>query len=87
MDMSFPSTTILLSNNTPRHHQGIALSLINTTLNYSISLALGIAGSIVGNINACGDNVLGGCRKAWYFGTGLDGIAAVIVLYFVVHYR
>lgn len=60
MDMSFPRATILLSNNTPKHDQGIASSLINTTLNYSISLALGIAGTIVGNVNASGDNVLGG---------------------------
>lgn len=87
MDMSFPSATILLSNNTPRHDQGIASSLINTTLNYSISLALGVAGTIVSNVNASGDNVLRGCRAAWYCGIGLDGVAAVIALYFVVRYR
>lgn len=87
MDMSFPSATILLSNNTPKHDQGIASSLINTTLNYSISLALGIAGTIVGNVNASGDNVLGGYRAAWYFGIGLDGIAAVIAAYFAIRYR
>lgn len=87
MDMSFPSATILLSNNTPRHDQGIASSLINTTLNYSISLALGIAGTIVGNVNASGKNVLGGYRAAWYFGIGLDGVAVLIALYFVLRYR
>ncbi|KAI7498849.1 MFS general substrate transporter [Hortaea werneckii] len=48
MDMSFPSGTIVLSNNTPRHDQGIASSLVNTTVNYSISLALGIAGTVRG---------------------------------------
>lgn len=87
MDMSFPSATILLSNSTPRQDQGIASSLINTTLNYSISLALGIAGTIVSNVNASGDHVLGGYRAAWYFGIGLDGVAAVIALYFVIRYR
>lgn len=87
MDMSFPSATILLSNSTPKNDQGMASSLINTTLNYNISLALGIAGTIVKNVNASGTNVLGGYRAAWYFGIGLDGIAAIIALYFVVRYR
>lgn len=87
MDVSFPSAAILLSNSTPKNDQGIASSLINTTLNYSISLALGIAGTIVGNVDPVGDNVIGGYRAAWYFGVSLDGIAVAIALYFVVRYR
>lgn len=83
MDMSFPSGTIVLSNNTPKHDQGIASSLINTTVNYSISLGLGIAGTIVRNVNPTGDRTLQGYRGAWYFGIGLDGIAVAIALYFV----
>ncbi|CZR55885.1 related to Drug resistance protein YOR378W [Phialocephala subalpina] len=43
MDMSFPAGTIILSNGMPREHQGIAASLINTTVNYSISLRFGIS--------------------------------------------
>jgi hypothetical protein len=47
MDLSFPCGTIILSNAMPREHQGIAASLINTVVNYSISLSLGIAGTII----------------------------------------
>ncbi|KAI6914629.1 MFS general substrate transporter [Hortaea werneckii] len=87
MDMSFPSGTIVLSNNTPRHDQGIASSLVNTTVNYSISLALGIAGTVVRNINPSGTDTLAGYRGAWYLGIGLDGLAVLIALYFVWKFR
>jgi hypothetical protein len=88
MDMSFPSGTIILSNNTPRHDQGIASSLINTTVNYSISLSLGIAGTIVRNITpANGGDIISGYRAAWYFAIGLDVIALLIALYFVFKTR
>ncbi|KAI5356518.1 Putative major facilitator superfamily, MFS transporter superfamily [Septoria linicola] len=86
MDMSFPSATVLLSNSTPNHDQEIASSLVNTTVNYSISLGLGIAGTIVRQLNATGGDVISGYRGAWYFGIGLDGLAVVIALYFVVKY-
>lgn len=86
MDLSFPSATILLSNNTPADDQGIASSLINTTVNYSISLGLGIAGTIVRQVNAGGLDVLAGSRGAWYFGIGLDGLAVLIAVYFAVKY-
>lgn len=88
MDMSFPSGTILLSNNTPKHDQGIASSLVNTTVNYSISLALGIAGTIVRNVGEpAGSSVIDGYRGAWYFAIGLDGIAVLVSLFFVYRYR
>lgn len=84
LDMSFPSGTIVLSNSTPKHDQGIAASLVNTTVNYSISLGLGIAGTIVRYVNASANNTLQGYRGAWYFGIGLDGLAIAIALYFVL---
>lgn len=86
LDMSFPSTTILLSNSTPAEDQGIASSLVNTTVNYSISLGLGIAGTIVRQLNQAGMDGIAGYRGAWYFGIGLDGLAVAIALYFVVKY-
>ncbi|ORY19509.1 YOR378W-like protein [Clohesyomyces aquaticus] len=46
MDMSFPAATVILSNHMPREHQGLAASLVNTVVNYSISIALGIAGTV-----------------------------------------
>jgi MFS family permease len=46
MDMSFPAASVILSNRMPPEHQGIAMSLVNTCLNYFISISLGIAGTI-----------------------------------------
>lgn len=87
MDMSFPSGTIILSNNTPKHDQGMASSLVNTVVNYSISLGLGIAGTVVRNVDPSGTDVLTGYRGAWYFGIGLDGLAVAIALYFVYKFK
>lgn len=87
LDMSFPSSTIILSNNTPKHDQGLASSLVNTTVNYSISLSLGIASTIVKNINSPGGDPMVGYRGAWYFAVGLDVVAVLIAIYFVITYR
>ncbi|KAF2671314.1 MFS general substrate transporter [Microthyrium microscopicum] len=46
MDMSFPAATIVLSNHMSPENQGMAASLVVTTVNYSISIALGIAGTV-----------------------------------------
>ncbi|CZT44528.1 related to Drug resistance protein YOR378W [Rhynchosporium secalis] len=83
MDMSFPAGTIILSNGMPREHQGIAASLVNTVVNYSISLSLGTAGTIVRQTDPRHDNTLGSYRNAWYFAIGLDGLGLVIALYFL----
>ncbi|THX62757.1 hypothetical protein D6D05_10507, partial [Aureobasidium pullulans] len=87
MDMSFPSGTIILSNSTVKEHQGVAASLVNTVVNYSISIALGIAGTVDRNVNKGGRDVLGGYRGAWCFGIGLDVAAVVIAFYFVWRMR
>lgn len=65
IDMSFPRGTIILSNGMPREHQGIAGSLINTVVNYSISMSLGIADTIVRQTNNGGSSVLGSYRNAF----------------------
>lgn len=84
MDMSFPSATIIVSNSTPKDDQGMASSLVNTTVNFSISLSLGIAGTIVRSIDQSGGSQLSSYRGAWYFGIELDGMAVLIALYFVI---
>ncbi|CZT09641.1 related to Drug resistance protein YOR378W [Rhynchosporium graminicola] len=83
MYMSFPAGTIILSNGMPRDHQGIAASLVNTVVNYSISLSLGIAGTIARQTDPRHDNTLLSYRNAWYFAIGLDGLGLVIALYFL----
>ncbi len=82
MDMSNPAAIILLSNSVDRKHQGIAASLVVTFVNYAISLALGIAGSVeVGAADP--DNLLAGYRGAQYFGLGLGGLGVLFATAFL----
>ena len=80
MDMSFPAATIILSESVPREHQGIAASLISTVVNYSISIGLGIGGTVLVNVNDGGKDVLAGYRGAWYAGIGLSAVGVVVSL-------
>ncbi|KIN07549.1 hypothetical protein OIDMADRAFT_99662 [Oidiodendron maius Zn] len=85
MDMSYPAATLLLSNMMPKAHQGVAGSLVNTVINYSISIALGIAGTIEVQINNGGTDpgdLLKGYRSAWYLGIGLAGSGAICAVIF-----
>lgn len=78
MDMSFPAANLLLSNKMPKEHQGVSASLVNTVINYSISLALGIAGTVQGHVDDDGTNTLKGYRGAWYLAIGLAGFGAIL---------
>lgn len=53
------------------------MSLVNTVVNYSISIALGIAGTVEMQVTK-GETgpaaALRGYRSAWYFGIGLAGL-------------
>lgn len=86
MDMSFPAGTIILSNHMPRQHQGLAASLVNTMVNYSISIALGIAGTVevqVNNGGATFDDVVWGIRCANYTAVALSGCGVLLgAIYF-----
>lgn len=92
MDMSFPAATLILSNAVKKEHQGIAASLVNTVVNYSISLGLGFAGTVEVHVNNGGHTVpdiLKGYRGAWYMAAGLSGLGLVISLIFLAkdHWR
>lgn len=82
MDMSFPAATIVLSRAMPREHQGLAASLVNTFVNYSISIGLGFAGTVDYNVNDGGRDILRGVRGALYMGVGLAGLGVVLALLF-----
>lgn len=82
MDMSFPAATIVLSRALPRRHQGVAASLVNTFVNYSISIGLGFAGTVDSQVNDGGRDVLRGYRGAFYTGVGLSGLGVVVALVF-----
>ena len=83
MDMSFPAATLILSNSMPKEHQGTAASLVNTVVNYSISIGLGIAGTVEVHVNHDNQNMLKGYRGAWYSGIGLSGLGVVLATFFI----
>jgi MFS family permease len=84
MDMSNPAATILLSNSVSKEHQGVAASLVVTVVNYSISLALGIGGTIEVNTNNGGMDILAGFRGAQFFGLGLGALGVVLAATFLL---
>lgn len=87
MDMSFPSGTIIMSNSMPREEQGTAASLVNTVLNYSISIGLGMAGTIERYVVPVEDSDaarLRAYRAVWYLGIGLAGLGVCVASAFVV---
>ncbi|KAH6661150.1 major facilitator superfamily domain-containing protein [Truncatella angustata] len=86
MDMSFPAATLILSNAVSKRHQGIAASLVNTVVNYSIALGLGFAGTVeyqVSNGGQTQEDKLKGYRGAYYMGMGISGLGVIICLTFV----
>ncbi|KAH8809231.1 hypothetical protein F5884DRAFT_794875 [Xylogone sp. PMI_703] len=87
MDMSFPAATILLSNAMEKKHQGLAASLVNTVVNYSISIGLGFAGTIETQIDSDGTHILKGYRGAYYMGIGLSGGGVIIAILFVLYHH
>ncbi|KAJ5723428.1 hypothetical protein N7488_001463 [Penicillium malachiteum] len=82
MDSSFPAATIILSRAMPREHQGLAASLVTTFVNYSISIGLGLGGTVESQVNDQGRNTLQGYRGAFYMGVGLAGLGVVVALLF-----
>ncbi|KAM0255613.1 hypothetical protein ACHAQJ_005618 [Trichoderma viride] len=86
MDMSFPAATIILSEAFPKEHQGLAASLVNTVINYSISIGLGIAGTVQSQISpgTTEQDILRGCRSAFYVGIGLSGLGVLVATLFII---
>lgn len=88
--MSFPAATIILSNSMHKEHQGIAASLVNTAINYSISIGLGIAGTVESQVNNGGltrSDILKGYRGAQYVGIGLSTLGFFVALTFGLYER
>ncbi|KAH7390519.1 major facilitator superfamily-domain-containing protein [Pyrenochaeta sp. MPI-SDFR-AT-0127] len=90
MDMSFPAGTLIMSNAVEKKHQGMAASLVNTIVNYSISIGVGIAGTVDMRMNNGGETVqdeLRGYRSAMYVGVGLSGLGVLASVMFLVKKR
>jgi MFS family permease len=86
-DLSFPSATIIMSNFMPRRLQGLGASLVSLFVNYSISLALGIAGTVETQVNPDGSHLLQGYRGAWYFGIGCGGLGMALSVWLILETR
>ncbi|RWQ92235.1 major facilitator superfamily-domain-containing protein [Paecilomyces variotii] len=84
MDMSFPSGTVILSNSMHHQHQGLAGSLVNTVVNYSISIGLGFAGTVESQVNDGGKDRLKGIRGASYMGLGFAGLGLILSVCFMI---
>jgi len=63
MDMSFPSGVIVLSNHMPTEPQVLAASPVNTVINYSTSIGLGMAGTVGRYVTSGEFNELKGYRR------------------------
>ncbi|KAF1933768.1 uncharacterized protein M421DRAFT_416119 [Didymella exigua CBS 183.55] len=90
MDMSFPAGTLIMSNAVQKHHQGMAASLVNTIVNYSISIGVGIAGTVETHMNNGGlteEDELRGYRAAMYVGIGFGAMGVVTSLLFLLKLR
>jgi MFS family permease len=83
MDISFPAASLIVSNTMPAHQQGVAASMVNTVINWSISLGLGIAGTVESELLKRGRTVLEGYRGGLYVGIGLSGAGILVALLFV----
>ncbi|CAI4047514.1 borate transporter SKDI_13G0230 [Saccharomyces kudriavzevii IFO 1802] len=78
MDFSFPASSIIFSDNLPMEYQGMAGSLVNTVVNYSMSLCLGMGATVETHVDPDGKHVLKGYRGAQYLGIGLASLACII---------
>ncbi|KAK5080226.1 hypothetical protein LTR05_008739 [Lithohypha guttulata] len=87
MDMSFPAGVIVLSYHMPHHQQGLAASLVNTVVNYSISVGLGFAGTAERYVVLNGADQLEGYRAALYVGISLDVLGLILAAGLVIHQR
>ncbi|KAF3011894.1 hypothetical protein E8E14_008671 [Neopestalotiopsis sp. 37M] len=77
MDVSFPASTVFISDSVSVEHQGISASLVNTVINYSIALGLGIGGTVEVELPK-GTTILEGYRAAQYTSVGLAAVGLII---------
>lgn len=82
-DLSFASSSILISNAVLPEEQGVAGSFIATVVQYSIAFGLGIAGTVESHVNDGGTNVVLGYRGAYWLAIGFASVAFFVVVLFV----
>ena len=93
LDMSFPAATIILSNAVGKDKQGVAMSLVSTIVNYSMSTSLGIAGIVEQQVvaHSTGENAEKtnhlGFLGAEYLAVGFASLGLILSLIFLAKSR
>lgn len=80
MDLSFPAASLVLSDNLPKKHQGMASSLVSTMINYSMSVSLGMAGTAEIKIFEHTNDLWKSYQAALYVGVGLATLGCILAL-------
>jgi len=83
MDMNFTAAMIILSDSIPKEHQGMAASLVNTVLNYAVSIGLGVAGTVAIEVSATTTELFF-FRCGWYTGIGFSGLGFLVACVWIV---
>lgn len=78
-EMAFTASQLIFSNTVKRSEQGIAGSLVGTTLQYGLAMGIGLGGTVEAHTNGGGTRPLDGLRGALWLGAGLAGLGFVIV--------
>ena len=82
VDISYPAASLIISNSVPIEQQGVAASMLNTVINWSVALGLGIAGTVESERLRRGAMILQGYRSALYAGIGLSGAGFFVAIFF-----
>ncbi|ONH69953.1 Aminotriazole resistance protein [Cyberlindnera fabianii] len=78
MDLSFPAASLILSDNLPKKHQGMASSLVSTTINYAMSIANGFAGTAGAKVQKNTGDLLKSYRAGLYVGVGFASLGVLL---------
>lgn len=89
-DLAFASASIFVTSNVKRKYQGAAGSLVNTTIQISMSLGVGLAGVVESSFltskhveNPTTEQTLQSYRAAWFFSLGITILGTVLTILFV----
>jgi len=83
MDMNFTAAMIILSDSLPKEHQGMAASLVNTVLNYAVSIGLGVAGTVAIRVSPTTTELFF-FRCGFYTGIGFSGLGFLVACIWIV---
>jgi len=81
-DLAFASTSLIASHSAPKGLQGVAGSVVNTAVNYSIAIGLALARGVEAGVNRDGSGPLKGYRGAWWLATGFAGLGIIFTAIF-----